>query len=267
MITTGAPETIGVMPAAGTASRLGALPCSKEVLPVGIDPRGRVRVAADDLLDAFATAGTERVFVVLRPGKWDIPARFGSGERHGVQLGYLLAEHSRSVPDTLAAAQPFLGGARVAVGFPDILFRPRDAFVRMGAHLAERDRGDDGVVLGVMPTSAPERSDMVDLAPDGGVRAIEIKSADSSLEHAWILALWGPAFTRFLGEFVRGPEHDGPERHLGHVLQSWLRSGRPIDAVVFPNGRFSDVGTSGAYRERFAENWSESGGENQRQGE
>ena len=211
-----------------------------------------VRVAADDLLDAFAAAGAGRAFVVVRPGKWDVPAHLGAGDRHGLSLGYLLAERSRGVPDSLAAAQPFVQGARVAVGFPDILFRPRNAFVRMGAHLAERGRGDEGVVLGLMPTDAPERSDMVALAADGAVRAIDIKPSGSALQHAWVLALWGPAFTSFLGAYVSRIGHDGAERHLGHVFQGWLADGQPIDAVVFSEGRFSDVGTAGAYGRRFS---------------
>ena len=255
MTATDAPETIGLVPAAGRAARLGVLPCSKEVLPVGIDDDGRVRVAADDLLAAFAAAGAGRAFVVVRPGKWDVPTYLGAGDRHGLSLGYLLAEHSRGVPDSLAAAQPFVQGARVAVGFPDILFRPRDAFVRMGDHLAERGRADKGIVLGLMPTDAPERSDMVALAADGTVLAIDIKPEGSTLQHAWVLALWGPAFTRFLGTYVSGIGHDGAERHLGHVFQSWLADGQPIDAVVFAEGRFSDVGTAGAYGRRFSAAW------------
>jgi hypothetical protein len=80
MTTTDVPEMIGLIPAAGEASRLGDLPCSKEVLPVGIDDGGRLRVAADDLLDALAIAGAERAFVVLaRPGAEPGAGNGGSG--------------------------------------------------------------------------------------------------------------------------------------------------------------------------------------------
>jgi glucose-1-phosphate thymidylyltransferase len=240
--------TIGLVPAAGRAERLGSLPCSKEVLPVGIEADGRLRVAADDLLDAFAAAGLTRAYVVLRPGKWDVAARLGSGADHGLTLGYLLTEDSRGVPDTLAAAEPFVQGARVAVGFPDILFRTRDAFVRLGERL---DQQGGGVVLGLLPTDAPERSDTVELDASGAVRRIAIKSAPGASGHAWVLALWGPAFTRFLGDYARNLAN-GPERQLGHVLQSWLAAGRPLGGVLLDGDGFHDIGTAAAYARQFA---------------
>ena len=240
-----APETIGLVPAAGRAERLGALPCSKEVLPVGVEADGRLRVAADDLLEAFAAAGVQRAYVVLRPGKWDVAAQLGSGARHGLTLGYLLAEGSRGVPDTLTAAEPFVRGARVAVGFPDILFRPRDAFVRLGERFVA-----GGVVLGLLPTDAPERSDTVELDADGNVVAIAIKSPAGRGAPAWVLALWGPVFTRVLGAFSRAID-DGGERHLGHALQAWLAAGHPVRGVVL-DGAFDDIGTTAAYGRRFA---------------
>jgi glucose-1-phosphate thymidylyltransferase len=240
--------TIGLVPAAGRAERLGSLPCSKEVLPVGIEADGRLRVAADDLLDAFATAGVTRAYVVLRPGKWDVAARLGSGSDHGLALGYLLTEDSRGVPDTLATAEPFVQGARVAIGFPDILFRPHDAFVRLGERL---DRQGGGAVLGLLPTDAPERSDTVEIDASGAVRRIEIKADPGASGHAWVLALWDPAFTRFLGAYVRNLA-DGPERQLGHVLKAWLAAGHPLSGVLLDGDGFHDIGTAAAYARRFA---------------
>lgn len=249
------PETIGLVPAAGRAERLGVLPCSKEVLPVGLEADGRLRVAADDLLEAFAAAGVARAYVVLRPGKWDVAAQLGAGARHGLSLGYLLAEGSRGVPDTLAAAEPFVRGARVALGFPDILFRPRDAFTRLAERL---DREGEGVALGLLPTDEPERSDTVELDGDGNVVSLAVKRPDSRAGHAWVLALWGPAFTRFLSAFVRDLGGGG-ERHLGHVLQAWLAAGRPLVGVILDGG-FADIGTAAAYGRRFAAIGGEGGG-------
>ena len=70
-------DIVGLVPAAGTASRLGRLPCSKEILPVEFQPGGadaspRSRVAADWLLEGMGQGGADRAIVVLRAGKWDI---------------------------------------------------------------------------------------------------------------------------------------------------------------------------------------------------
>lgn len=93
-------ELIGVIPAAGRATRLGHLPCSKEVLPIGweLGPNGRPRavVACEPLLRQMHRAGASRAFVVVGTGKWDVPAFLEDGERVGLDLAYLVIENSPS---------------------------------------------------------------------------------------------------------------------------------------------------------------------------
>ncbi|RMD74724.1 MAG: nucleotidyl transferase, partial [Chloroflexi bacterium] len=67
---------IGLIPAGGMATRLGPLPCSKELLPVGgwAEPDGlRPRPIITYLLAQWQRAGITRAFIVVKPGKWDIP--------------------------------------------------------------------------------------------------------------------------------------------------------------------------------------------------
>src|SRR5437764_12541991 len=74
---------VGLIPAAGRAERLGPLPCSKELLPIGFreTPRGPApKVAGHYLLERFRAAGVRRAFLVLHESKWDIPRYFGTGE-------------------------------------------------------------------------------------------------------------------------------------------------------------------------------------------
>src|SRR5262245_63133020 len=88
-------EVVGLIPAAGCAHRIAPLPCSKELFPIGFrddvaDGEPRPKVATHYLLDKFKAAGVQIAYVVVRSGKWDIPAYFGDGAMTGVNLSYLV---------------------------------------------------------------------------------------------------------------------------------------------------------------------------------
>ena len=77
-------EVVGLIPAAGRATRIAQLPCSKEVYPVGFKTGGEgntpvPKVVCHYLLEKMRLAGVTRAFIVLREGKWDIPAHLGNG--------------------------------------------------------------------------------------------------------------------------------------------------------------------------------------------
>jgi glucose-1-phosphate thymidylyltransferase len=82
-------QVVGLIPAAGHATRLAPLPFSKELYPIGFHegPHGpRPKVVAHYLLEKLHAAGIRRVFVVLRDGKWDIPAYFSGDAVHEIDL-------------------------------------------------------------------------------------------------------------------------------------------------------------------------------------
>ena len=91
-------SVVGLVPAAGRAKRIAPLPCSKEIFPVGFrrDAQGdvRPRVASHDLFAKFARAGASRAYVILREGKWDIPAYFVDGRIVGLDLAYIVIAES-----------------------------------------------------------------------------------------------------------------------------------------------------------------------------
>lgn len=109
---------IGLVPAAGYARRLGSLPVSKEVFPLGIVPTvaeggSRVQVPVDSLLEAFRMAEAETAYVVLREGKWDVPAYLGPGDAYELSLAYLVTPPTLGVPFTIDVASPFVRDAVV----------------------------------------------------------------------------------------------------------------------------------------------------------
>ena len=67
-------QVVGVIPTAGWATRIGSLPCSKEILPIGFhtaDDRSSAqpKVIISYLLDKMRLSGIRKVYIVLRKGK------------------------------------------------------------------------------------------------------------------------------------------------------------------------------------------------------
>jgi len=106
-------EVVGLIPAAGQAKRIAPLPMSKELFPIGFqvidgEQTQRPKVVNHYLLEKFKHAGISKTFIVIREGKWDIPAYFGDGTFVNMQLGYLIMREPFGPPFTLDQAYPFL---------------------------------------------------------------------------------------------------------------------------------------------------------------
>lgn len=264
---------VGLIPAAGSARRLGRLPCSKELLPIGVagtgvldgsgdDPGdgsgGRIQVVTERLLAALGRGGIERALMVIDREKMDIPRHFAdwtqrtdsvgrSAEAGPRALAFVPVVRSPSVPHSLAAALPFVGASPVALGFPDVLFRPDDAFARIESH---RRDSDAALVLGLFPAADPTTTDMVEIAPGGQVLRIEVRPRRSALRLNWLIAVWDRRFsawlTRRMNEAVpKG--RDGGELQLGALFAEALGDGLAIEGVPFPDGAYLDLGTPEGY--------------------
>jgi glucose-1-phosphate thymidylyltransferase len=241
-------DVIGLIPAGGHATRISPLPCSKEIYPVGFrsteDGRGsRPKVVAHYLLEKMQCAGIARAFIVLRPGKWDIPAYFGDGSMLGMHLAYLILGAPYGVPFTLDQAHPFAQNATVAFGFPDILFDSPNPF---GALLERQSRSGADVILGLCRATHPlSKEDRVELNDKGEVRNIILRPAESSLDRSWAIAVWKPSFTDFLHRYVKSqtnPESQ-PELSAGHAIQAGLQAGLRVEGVIISESPYVDVGT------------------------
>jgi glucose-1-phosphate thymidylyltransferase len=243
-------EVIGLIPAAGKASRLPLLPCSKELYPIGYDgPNYSPKVISQFLLENMRVADIKRAYIILRKGKWDIPAYFGDGKMLDMNLAYLLMDLPYGVPYTLDQAYPFVQNAIIALGFPDIIFEPSDAYSIM---LTMQRESDADVVLGLFSTPHPHKTDMVDLDDSGRIRSIHIKPSETHLKYAWGIAVWRPSFTKFMHDYVlsqcklfENNAGNEPKREMfvGDVIQAAIENGMQVDPVIFKNGSYLDIGT------------------------
>jgi glucose-1-phosphate thymidylyltransferase len=155
-------------------------------------------------------------------------------------------------PYTLNQAFPFLQDTLVALGFPDIIFQPDDAFVHL---LARQAATNADVVLGLFPTDQPHTADMVDLGNNGQVRRIIVKPIQTNLRYTWIIAVWTPAFTHFMYEYLTAIQatdgHDQAsnnrseqrEMFIGDVVQAAIEAGLRVEKFLFPDGNYLDIGT------------------------
>ena len=250
-------DLVGVVPAAGTARRLGTLPCSKELLPVGFhkDRKGQQlqpKAVGYYLLERMQTARVSKVYIILRKGKWDIPTYFGDGKLLNMSIAYLLMDLPFGVPFTIDQAYTFIKEATVVFGFPDILFEPKDAYVQ----LLNKQKGSSAdLVLGLFPAEHSDKIDLVDLDNQGFVRGVHIKPSKTLLKYTWLIAVWTPVFTHFMHEFVmnrlsritseKDQAHcmDRQEIFVGDVIQAAIENQLNMDAVVFTEGSFIDIGT------------------------
>jgi glucose-1-phosphate thymidylyltransferase len=247
-------QAVGLVPAAGLATRLRRPSDSKELLPVWRPNSSQdelARPAIHCLLAAFEAAGVERTVIVYRRGKEDIPDSLGAATRGGMRLEYVRVEETPSPPFTLNAAVPTVLGTQVLMGFPDILFEPPDSARQVLGRLQNID-GD--VVLGLFRHPHVRRADHVEVASTGVVRSVRRGGTPVSGGWTWGLAAWRPSFTAFLQDFVGGTDPADPRASdlgLGDVIMSAIESGLSVQAKVVSDLPFHDIGTPDGLAEAY----------------
>jgi glucose-1-phosphate thymidylyltransferase len=240
-------NVVGIVPMAGMAKRLDSLDCSKEIYPVEYTRDGstekQAKVVCEHVLMQMQRAGIDRIYITLRDGKWDIPACLGDGSRLGLHLAYLMMGLPHGTPYSIDQAYPFIQDNIVALGFADTLFAEEDVFSGLLAYL---ETVDADVVLGLFPTDRPEKTDMVDLAADGAVNEIVVKPRHTDLTYCWGIAVWTPAFTQFMHNYLDEHQHvatSQPELFVGNVIQAGSEAGLRVYGIPVSEQPFLDIGT------------------------
>ncbi|MCK5448274.1 MAG: dTDP-glucose pyrophosphorylase [Gemmatimonadetes bacterium] len=245
---------VGLIPAAGHATRLGNQSGSKELLAVWRPAGTRRREALPAircLLSSFEAAAVKRTLLVIRNGKEDIPASLGTMTRAGMRLEYVGVEDTPAPPFTLDAAIPRISEETVVMGFPDILFEPLGAVRQV---LARLRRAEADVVLGLFPHPRVRRADVVQLKADGSVREVERAGKAGAAAWTWALAAWRPRFTRFLHGYVAGldtMDMDGRSLGVGDVVTAAIAKGLTVRGEVVSDVPFLDIGTPEALAEAY----------------
>jgi len=242
---------IGLVPAAGKANRLSPLPFSKELYPInykdfGNGQNGHPRAVMQYLLEKMRLADVSEVYIVLRKGKWDIPAYFGDGKMLYMNLAYVIMNQPFGVPFSIDQVYPFAKDALVVFGFPDIVFKPEDVFAKV---LKRQMESAADMVLGLFPVDEPNKWDMVKLDHADRILGIECRPNHTDLKYTWIIAAWTPVFTNFLHDYLRrlivsNQVLERKEISMGDVIQAAIENNLLVDGVTFAKGFCLDIGTS-----------------------
>jgi dTDP-glucose pyrophosphorylase len=230
----------GIVPAAGSGTRIQPLAFSKELLPVGSrleDGIERPRAVSEYLVERMTRAGADRICFVISPTKSDILRYYGSslGPAHVV---YAVQPEPRGLCDAIFRAVPLIGPAETAViGLPDTIWFPEDGLQALP---------EDRLALLLFPVDRPELFDAVVTAPDGRVLEVQVKQPEPA--SLWI---WG-AF-KMPGAVLHDLHRLWCERaqrdeYLGTLINAYIAQGGQAYGVCAGQA-YVDVGTLNGYRE------------------
>ncbi len=240
-------EMIGVLPAAGRGSRLGAIPCSKEIMPLGFaasvshgHKTWQPVTAIENHLRAFQQAEIRRVAIIVSDPKYDVVRYLGDGRRLGMSFAYFFQQHLSGMPFAIDLAGEWAGDADVMFAMPDTYIQPSDTVTKLAAH--HRTQPAD-VSLALFRTNTPEKYGMVAVDSVGCPTAFVDKPRSTQLELMWGFAAWSPKFTRYLARYLASQERRDGECVLSDVFQAALTDGMSMNTFTFEVATYRDIGT------------------------
>jgi glucose-1-phosphate thymidylyltransferase len=233
-------DYVGIIPAAGLASRLGPLGYPKELLPITYVAEEGGALRPMPVIEAsfrqLRAANIERCLVITSDRKPELMQYLGNGGGIGLDIAFL----QQARPDGLAAAAalagPWTRGAHSCLLLPDTIVRPQDALKQLRSVF---ETGEPDLVLGVFPTQKPQELGPVRFDAQMRVTQVQDKPASTDLKNSWALAVWGRRFTELLEVSVGKQTGES----LGAVFQRAVDVGLEVMAVWFADGQFYDVGT------------------------
>jgi glucose-1-phosphate thymidylyltransferase len=230
----------GIIPAAGSGTRIQPLAFSKELLPVGSRFEGqteRPRAVSEYLVERMVIGGADKICFVISPGKSDILEYYGAGDG-AAAISYVVQPRPSGLCDSIFRALPVISpDEAVMIGLPDTIWFPEDAL---------RALPDDVLSFLLFPVERPELFDAVVTRANGDVAEIHVKSRDARSN--WI---WG-AF-KMPGEVLHELhalwlERERQDEYFGTLVNEYLARGGRAKGVRSGEA-YVDVGTLNGYRE------------------
>jgi glucose-1-phosphate thymidylyltransferase len=230
----------GIVPAAGSGSRIQPLAFSKELLPVGSRLDGgveRPRAVSEYLIERLIRAGADKICFVIAPGKFDIIQYYG-GAIEGAHTAYVVQPKPCGLVDALFRALPLVHPSEtVAVGLPDTIWFPIDGLCALP---------DDALSFLLFPVERPELFDAVVTDAAGGVIEIQVKRADA--RSSWVWGAFKMSGAVFHELFRLWCKRDRRDEYVGTLVNAYVaRGGRAWG--VRAGEAYVDVGTLHGYRE------------------
>lgn len=233
----------GIIPAAGSGTRIQPLAFSKELLPVGSRLDGgteRPRAVSEYLVERMVRAGADKLCFVIAPGKSDILEYYG-GQYGDAAIAFVVQPDPRGLCDAVFRALPLVAPDEpLVVGLPDTVWFPEDALCGLP---------DGGLSFLLFPVDRPDLFDAVVLEEENGrsgrVREIQVKSGTASTGWIWgAFKTTGSVLAELHALWNRRGRHD---EYLGTLVNAWIEEGGRATGVRAGRS-YVDVGTLHGYR-------------------
>jgi glucose-1-phosphate thymidylyltransferase len=236
-------DFVGILPAAGIASRLSPSRYLKELLPVAyvVDDETRTARPLPVIhlsLRGFKQAGIRRCAVTISDRKPELMRFLGDGSDFGLNIAYVQQTNPTGLTAAVDMAYDWIKGAYGCLMLPDTIVRPENGMTLL-RQVMEKEHQD--LVLGVFPTAVPERLGPVRFRPDNMVTEVLDKPVTTDIYNTWAMAVWAPEFGDLVHEIASNPAT--ANKPLGEIFNYAVQAGMKVRAVYFPEGSFVDIGT------------------------
>jgi dTDP-glucose pyrophosphorylase len=232
---------LGIIPAAGSGSRIQPLAFSKELLPVGGRLDGSVerpRAVSEYLVERMITGGADKICFVIAPGKSDILQYYGAGSIDAVTFVFVTQPQPAGLCDALFRAAPLARDDEpVLIGLPDTIWFPADGL---------RLLPDDFLSFLLFPVEQPQLFDAVVTDEHDHVLEIQVKQANARSSWVWgAFKMPGRVFHELHALWI---ERNRSDEYFGTLVNAYLGRGGSAKAVRAGTA-YVDVGTLHGYRE------------------
>jgi len=231
----------GIIPAAGSGTRIQPLAFSKELLPVGGRIDGAVerpRAISEYLVDRMITGGASKLCFVIAPGKSDILEYYGGGSLDSVTISFVVQPHPSGLCDAIFQAAPLVAANEaVCIGLPDTIWFPENALCTLP---------HDELSFLLFPVTEPQFFDAVRTNSDGRVLEIQVKQRDASSNWIWGAFKMPGAILHELQSLWL--ERKRQDEYIGTLINAWLARGGSALGIRAGES-YVDVGTLHGYRE------------------
>jgi glucose-1-phosphate thymidylyltransferase len=229
----------GIIPAAGSGSRIQPLAFSKELLPVGSRLDGdteRPRAVSEYIIERMAIGGAKKICFVISPGKSDILSYYGGGIGD-VEFAYVVQPRPGGLCDAIFRALPLIPpDEHVLIGLPDTIWFPETGL---------RELPDGVLSFLLFPVDRPEFFDAVVPDETGRVREIQVKQRGANSNWIWGAFKMPGSILRQL--FDLWIERERRDEYMGTLVNAWLARGGEARGIRAGES-YVDIGTLHGYR-------------------
>lgn len=230
----------GIIPAAGSGSRIQPLAFSKELLPVGSRREGTSetpRAVSEYIVERMLAAGAEKICFVIAPFKSDILEYFGGGIG-AASISYVVQPKPEGLCDSIFRALPVIHpDEQVLIGLPDTIWFPESGFSALPG---------DRLAMLLFPVDHPEHFDAVLMNPDGSVVEVQVKQRNAGSNWIWgAFRMPGAVLHDLFALWMRRKPRD---EYMGTLINAYIAEGGKAVGVR-AGEHYVDVGTLNGYRE------------------